>query len=75
MGWRSTATASPLAPSRRVSQRAVCDLPQPVRTAEIAMTGHRARSIVRRGPSSTKSAPAASAIEAWCMTAAWVTSL
>ena len=42
----------------RPSQRAICDLPQPVRTAETAITGTRRGSIVRSGPSRTKSAPA-----------------
>ncbi len=32
------------------SQRAICDLPQPVRTAETAITGRSARSMVRAGP-------------------------
>ncbi len=58
-----------------MSQRAVWDLPHPVRTAEIAMTGTRAVSMVRRGPSSSKSAPAASARDARAITAAWETSL
>ena len=59
----------------RASQRAVCDLPTPVRTAQMAMTGRRDVSMVRVGPSSVKSAPAASAIEALCMTKACSTSL
>ncbi len=56
--------------SNRDNQRVVCDLPQPVRTAEIAITGTFARNIVRRGPRSTKSAPVDRAIEALCMTSA-----
>ena len=51
------------------------DLPQPVRTAETATTGTGARSIVRSGPSSVKSAPRASARDASVMTWACVTSL
>jgi hypothetical protein len=50
-------------------------LPQPVRTAETAITGTRAASMVRRGPSSRKSAPAASAREPACITSACETSL
>src|SRR5581483_507612 len=57
------------------SQRAACDFPQPVRTADTAITGTSAASIVRCAPSSTKSAPAASTREARCITCAWLTSL
>jgi len=57
------------------SQRPTCDLPQPVLTAAMAMTGTSAAIIVRRGPSSTKSAPLAKAREATCITVWWVTSL
>jgi hypothetical protein len=46
----------------------VWDLPQPVRTAETAITGTWAVSMVCRGPSSSKLAPAASAREARCIT-------
>jgi hypothetical protein len=70
MGWRSTAAVSPWLRISADSQRAVCDFPQPVRTAETAITGTRAGSMVRPGPSSTKSAPAASAREARCITLA-----
>ena len=70
-----TATRSPRSRSRRAIQRAVCDLPQPVRTADTAITGTLARSIVRSGPSSVKSAPAARAREATCITCACGTSL
>jgi len=50
-------------------------LPQPVRTAEIAITGLCAASIVARGPRMAKSQPAASARDATCITSAWLTSL
>jgi hypothetical protein len=56
-------------------KRAVCDFPQPVRTAETAITGRRDASIVRRGPGSVKWAPAASAREARCIASAWERSL
>ncbi len=75
MGWRMTATRRPRDLSRWESQRVVWDLPQPVRTAETAMTGTAARSMVRSGPSRRKSAPLASATEAVCITWAWLTSL
>jgi hypothetical protein len=70
IGWRITATRRPRLRSRPDRKRAVCDFPQPVRTAETAMTGTRAGSQVRSGPSRTKSAPAESAREARCMTRA-----
>ena len=53
----------------------MADLPQPVRTAVIAITGTDAVSMVRFGPSNVKSAPAASAREATCITCACGTSL
>ena len=46
-----------------------------VRTADTAITGTGAGSIVMAGPSSTKSAPQASAREARCMTWGCETSL
>jgi hypothetical protein len=61
--------------SNRDSQRAVCDLPHPVRTAQTAITGTPASSIVRLGPNNMKSAPAAKVTEALCMTSACSTSL
>jgi hypothetical protein len=61
--------------SRSESQRANGDLPQPVRTAAIAMTGIEQESMVRFGPSKMKSAPAARAREAICMTCSCDTSL
>ena len=54
--------------------RVTCDFPMPVRTAQTAITGRREGSIVACGPSSAKSAPAASTIEALCMTSTWATS-
>jgi hypothetical protein len=44
----------------------------PVRTAEVAMTGTPAFSMVRFGPKRMKSAPAASAMEARCITHATI---
>ena len=55
--------------------RATTDFTQPVRTAVMAMTGSDALNIVRLGPSSAKSAPAASEREARCITCACPTSL
>ena len=55
----------------RPTARLVWLFPQPVRTAVIAITGFVLLSIVERGPSRVKSAPAANAIEALCMTASW----
>ena len=69
------ATRRPRARRRAPSQRAIGDLPQPVRTAETATTGTAARSIVRSGPSRRKSAPVASARDATRIRWAWVTSL
>ena len=54
----------PLARSLRDSQRAIADLPQPVRTAVTAITGSEDFNMVRLGPSRVKSAPAASARDA-----------
>jgi len=51
------------------------DFPQPVRTADTATTGTPAFSIVRPGPSSTKSALQASAAVASPITRHYVTSL
>src|SRR2546427_13285170 len=47
----------------------------PVRTAPMLTTGTRATSVVAPGPSSTKLAPAAMAMEPTCMTCSWETSL
>ena len=54
--------------------REVCDLPTPVRTAQIAMTGLVDLTIVCAAECRTKSAPAAMHCEARCMTRSWVTS-
>ena len=67
--------AGPGGASCRDSQRAMADLPQPVLTAVIAITGRDETSMVRCGPSRAKSAPAASAREATCITCSWRTSL
>ena len=67
--------ASRGARSRSESQRAIGDLPQPVRTAVTAITGMHDDSMVRLGPSSMKSAPTASAREAICITCSCGTSL
>ena len=75
MGWRTTAARRPRARSSREIQRLTGDLPQPVRTADTAITGTPAAIMVRCGPSSMKSAPAASAREARCITSAWARSL
>ena len=52
-------------------RRLVWLLPLPVRTAHTATTGFVAPSIVRSGPRSRKSTPAASAREAMCITSSW----
>jgi hypothetical protein len=52
----------------RATRRLVWLLPLPVRTAHTATTGFSLVNIVARGPSSVKSAPAASAREARCIT-------
>ena len=52
-------------------RRLVWLLPLPVRTAQTATTGLAAWSIVRSGPSSRKSAPAARARDAVCITSSW----
>ena len=75
MGCRIATGLHPRDASRRVSHRATCDFPHPVRTADTATTGTRASSAVRFGPRSVKSAPAASAREARCITCSWLTSL
>jgi hypothetical protein len=54
--------------------RVVWLLPEPVRTAQTATTGTVAVSIVSRGPSSWKFAPAASTSLALCITYSWLTS-
>ena len=64
----------PASRNQRDSQRAIADLLQTVPTAVTAITGRAEASIVRCGPSNVKSAPAASAREAQCMTCSWVTS-
>ena len=68
IGWRTSPTRSPAASSSSPIRRLVWLLPQPVRTAVTATTGFVASSIVERGPRSRKSAPAASAIDALCIT-------
>ena len=74
IGWRTRATLSP-APSRtRPTSRLVWLLPQPVRTAHTATTGLVLASIVERLPMSVKSAPAAIAIDARCITSSCDTS-
>ena len=62
--------------SRRIAAalRVVWLLPQPVRTAHTDTTGRLDTSIVSRVPSSRKSAPAATARDARCMTCSWETS-
>ncbi len=49
-------------------RRLVWLLPAPVRVAHTATTGFGHSSMVVRGPSSVKSAPAASTIDARCIT-------
>ena len=75
MGCRTAATESPASRARSTIQRDVCDLPQPVRTAQTAITGRDDRSMVRLGASIENAAPAASAREARCMTSACARSL
>ena len=75
MGWRSSAARRPTPSSHPAIHRETWDLPQPVRAAHTAITGRREASMVCRGPSSTKSAPVASDLDAACMTSAWETSL
>jgi hypothetical protein len=54
--------------STELMRRLVGLLPEPVRTAVTATTGFDASSIVAFGPSSMKSAPAARARDALCIT-------
>jgi hypothetical protein len=62
------ATSSPASMSRRPTRRLVWLLPAPVRVAHTATTGLVLCSIDARGPTRRKSAPAAMAIDALCMT-------
>ena len=50
-------------------------LPQPVRTAQTEITGTFATNCVRATPSSQKSAPAATARDARCISVGYATSL
>jgi hypothetical protein len=75
MGWRITTTPLPQARSRRTTRRVVWLLPLPVRTAHTDTTGTFDLSMVLRDPRSLKSAPAASTIEALCISVSWDTSL
>ncbi len=68
IGWRTSATFRPASSRARPTLRLVCDLPQPVRVAQTATTGFAECSMVASGPSSRKSAPAASTIDALCIT-------
>ena len=68
IGCRTSATLRPASSRMRPTLRLVWLLPQPVRTAQTATTGFVLSSIVAFGPSSVKSAPAASTIDALCMT-------
>ncbi len=56
-------------------RRVVCDFPAPVRDAHTATTGFDDRSIVASGPSRRKSAPAAIASAARCITSGYERSL
>ena len=79
LGWQQCVTEAnitlPEMAQVALDMRAACDLPQPVRTAHTAITGTPVSSMVRRGPSRMKSAPAASAREARCITSSWGMSL
>ena len=68
IGWRIRPTRRPASSSERPIARLVWLLPLPVRTEQTATTGTGHGIIVARGPSSVKSAPAARASEARCMT-------
>ena len=57
-----------------VTRRAVWLLPQPVRTAPIAITGLVLASMVCRAPSRLNAAPAAFTRAAWCITCSYDTS-
>ncbi len=59
MGWRMATTLRPAALSTSATLRVVWLLPQPVRTAVIAITGFVLFIIVARTPIIVKSAPAA----------------
>ena len=74
IGCRTSATDRPCERRIRPTARLVWLLPQPVRTAVTAITGLTLFSIVDLGPSRVKSAPAASAIDALCMTVSWARS-
>ena len=74
MGWRMTATRSPASRSTLTTARLVWLFPAPVRVAQTATTGRAERSMVRRAPRSWKSAPAALALLARCMTSRCETS-
>ncbi len=58
-----------------LTRRVVWLLPQPVRTAQMLMTGLLLFSCVSRSPSSLKSAPQALTRDALCMTSSYETSL
>ena len=75
MGCRTTTTRRPAARNKPATRREVWLLPLPVRTAHTATTGTRAWSMVLWGPDRPKSAPAASAREARCITCSCARSL
>ena len=74
MGWRTTAIFLPMPLRISLTRRVVWLLPAPVRTAQTATTGLLLGSMVRREPTMQKSAPAAWAREARCITCSWDTS-
>ena len=68
IGCLTSATFRPASSSACPTLRLVWLLPQPVRVAQTATTGFDEWSIVASGPISRKSAPAASTIDALCIT-------
>ena len=75
LGWDvNSDNGLPASLSTPAIARVVWLLPEPVRTAQTETTGTVAVSIVARGPSRTKFAPAACTWLALCITDAWLTS-
>ncbi len=75
MGWRTATTLCPSDCKTAHTWRVVWLLPLPVRPAHTDTTGLRLFSCVEAGPISRKSAPAAIASDALCMTYSCDTSL
>ena len=66
-----TAMRFPISFNMEATALLVWDLPDPVRAAHTAMTGLLDRMVVFSWPSSMKLAPAATVLEARCITFSW----